>query len=144
MILLILDAINRLTRQRASPILVSLDGRSGTGKSTLAIALAQEVSATLVPNDDFFAAEITSAAWAVRSALGTASLGVNCAVRRWSRCSVATRRPSTLLILASARDPMVHMASQPRLSGASQHRLFFSTALTRRGRNWRISLICGS
>ena len=68
MIRLILDAITRLTRERASPILVALDGRSGTGKSTLAMALAQDVPATVVPSDDFFAAEITAAAWAVRSA----------------------------------------------------------------------------
>lgn len=50
------------------PIVVAIDGPSGAGKSTIAAALAQVLPATVVPSDDFFAAEITAAGWEARSA----------------------------------------------------------------------------
>jgi para-aminobenzoate synthetase len=68
MIRLIVATIHRITRERAAPILVAIDGRSGTGKSTVARALVQEVPSVIVPSDDFFAAGITAQAWAARSA----------------------------------------------------------------------------
>ncbi|HLG63832.1 MAG TPA: hypothetical protein VKY19_17960 [Ktedonosporobacter sp.] len=41
--------------QHKSPVLVALDGRSGTGKSTLAQAVAARVEASIVVSDDFYA-----------------------------------------------------------------------------------------
>lgn len=66
MIQTILDAVRRLSDDRRAPILIALDGPSGTGKSTLAAALAAATGAVVVPGDDFFAAEITAAQWDAR------------------------------------------------------------------------------
>lgn len=41
------------------PAIVGIDGRSGVGKSTLARAIAEETSATVVAGDDFFAGGTT-------------------------------------------------------------------------------------
>src|SRR5439155_8589894 len=49
------------------PILIALDGPSGSGKSTLAGMVAEALDATVVPADDFFAAEITDAGWEILS-----------------------------------------------------------------------------
>lgn len=64
----VLQAIAALVRGRGAPILVALDGRSGSGKSSLATALARVLSATVVPSDDFFAAHVPAASWALRTA----------------------------------------------------------------------------
>ena len=63
----ILDVIRRAMGQRTVPFLVALDGPSGAGKSTIAAAVAAATSATVVPSDDFFAAEITDVQWEARS-----------------------------------------------------------------------------
>src|SRR2546426_1150766 len=63
----IVAAARRLLIDRATPILIALDGASGTGKSALAALVAEALGATVVPGDDFFAAEITDAEWAARS-----------------------------------------------------------------------------
>ena len=59
----IIDAIQRLRRDRGDPVLIAVDGPSGCGKSTLAAILAATLDAVVVPGDDFFAAEITAVAW---------------------------------------------------------------------------------
>ncbi|GHO53164.1 hypothetical protein KSB_16390 [Ktedonobacter robiniae] len=46
--------INRLL-QHKQPLLVALDGRSGTGKSTIAQAIASRVEGIIVVGDDFYA-----------------------------------------------------------------------------------------
>ena len=49
-------AIQRI-RERAkatAPVVVAVDGRSGTGKSTLSAWIAERVGATLVDQDDFY------------------------------------------------------------------------------------------
>lgn len=45
------------------PLVVAIDGRSGTGKSTLASLVAKEIRAAVVLLDDFFAASIPDADW---------------------------------------------------------------------------------
>ena len=37
------------------PFLIAIDGRSGVGKSTLALRLSQQLNARIVNGDDFFA-----------------------------------------------------------------------------------------
>ncbi len=51
------DAIQRITElaQTASPVIVALDGRSGTGKSTLAEWMAGQLRGIRVDQDDFYA-----------------------------------------------------------------------------------------
>jgi uridine kinase len=63
----IIAAARQLLLDRATPMLIALDGPSGTGKSVLAALVAEALGATVVPSDDFFAAEITSAEWDARS-----------------------------------------------------------------------------
>jgi para-aminobenzoate synthetase len=63
----IVDAIRGLHATLRRPILVALDGGSGAGKSTLAALIADKIDATVVPLDDFFAADIPDAEWDARS-----------------------------------------------------------------------------
>ncbi len=44
-------------------LVVAIDGRSGSGKSTVAEAVAQAIGAVIVPCDDFFAASVSNAEW---------------------------------------------------------------------------------
>lgn len=60
--------IQGVLEERAAPILVAIDGPSGAGKSTIAGALAETLPAVVIPSDDFFAAELTAAEWAARTA----------------------------------------------------------------------------
>ena len=55
--------IRRLLSLQPSPIAVALDGGSGAGKSTLASLIESELDATLIPLDDFFAADIPDSQW---------------------------------------------------------------------------------
>jgi uridine kinase len=59
----ILDAIHQVRHDRGDHIVIAVDGPSGCGKSTLSAKLALALEAIVVPGDDFFAAEITSAEW---------------------------------------------------------------------------------
>lgn len=47
----------------AGCVVVAIDGRSGTGKSTLAEAVASVLDAVIVPCDDFYSANVTDAEW---------------------------------------------------------------------------------
>ena len=48
-------------------MLVALDGASGSGKSTFATWIAEDLGATIVRSDDFFATGISNAEWDSRS-----------------------------------------------------------------------------
>ena len=57
-----------VTAIRACPVspqrlVVAIDGRSGSGKTTVAEAVAQAIGAVIVPCDDFFAANVSDAEW---------------------------------------------------------------------------------
>lgn len=60
--------LERTLEAHGAPLVIALDGRSGVGKSTIASQLAAVLPATIIPGDDFFAAELTSADWDARSA----------------------------------------------------------------------------
>lgn len=47
--------IQQAARARSGPLVVAIDGRSGTGKSTLATALAERLDAVVIEGDDFYA-----------------------------------------------------------------------------------------
>ena len=48
---------------RAQRLVVAIDGRSGSGKSTVAKAVARAIGAVIVPCDDFFAASVSNTEW---------------------------------------------------------------------------------
>src|SRR5260370_26011431 len=73
----IIAAARRLLSQRPAPILMALDGPSGSGKSTLARVVAEALDATVVPSDDFFAAEISDAEWDMHSPRDRAAAGLD-------------------------------------------------------------------
>ncbi|MBV7327527.1 (d)CMP kinase [Chloroflexi bacterium TSY] len=64
--LAMIKEIQQLMLDRQPPILVAVDGGSGSGKSTLASMIAQELDATLIQSDDFFAADIPDPEWDTR------------------------------------------------------------------------------
>ena len=59
--------VRRLQTGRARPLLVAIDGASGSGKSVLAALVAARLGAALVPADHFFAAQLTDADWEART-----------------------------------------------------------------------------
>jgi uridine kinase len=63
----IVAEIRRRIVDRKAPFLVALDGGSGSGKSTVALLIAEELGAALIHGDDFFAAEICDAEWELRT-----------------------------------------------------------------------------
>ena len=63
----------RLLTDRARPLLVAIDGASGSGKSVLAALVAERLGAALVPADDFFSAQFTDADWDTRTPAGRAT-----------------------------------------------------------------------
>jgi para-aminobenzoate synthetase len=59
--------VRRLVKGRARPLLVAIDGASGSGKSMLAARVAARLGAALIPGDDFFSAQLTDAEWDTRT-----------------------------------------------------------------------------
>jgi len=65
-----LDSLNSLIEildtkaaKNATPLIIALDGKSGSGKSTIADALHRHLDAAKLPLDDFFAATISDREW---------------------------------------------------------------------------------
>jgi uridine kinase len=72
----LIGEIRRRMVGRAAPLLVALDGRSGTGKSTLAALLADRLGATVVEGDDFYPGG-SDADWDARSPAEKAALVID-------------------------------------------------------------------
>jgi uridine kinase len=64
---LLVAEIEARVRGRSRPLLVAIDGPSGSGKSELAALVARAVDAVVVPSDDFYASEVTDAEWDART-----------------------------------------------------------------------------
>jgi uridine kinase len=79
------------TAPKSGPMVVALDGRSGTGKSTLAAALALEVDACLVHGDDFYSSTVARLTAAEREALSDAEVAAS--VLDWSRLRTEALEP---------------------------------------------------
>lgn len=76
---------------KAGPRVVALDGRSGTGKSTLAAALALEAEACLVRGDDFYSPDLARLAPPEREALTDAEVAAS--VIDWRRLRTEVLEP---------------------------------------------------
>ena len=63
----IITRILSVERTNNNPILIAIDGGSGSGKSSIAGIIAKQLNATLIATDDFYAAEITHEGWINRS-----------------------------------------------------------------------------
>lgn len=71
----LVEKINSLLRVK-TPLLVALDGRSGTGKSTIAKAIAKRVGGVVIESDDFYAGG-TEEEWDARTPKEKANLGID-------------------------------------------------------------------
>lgn len=74
---IIVAAVRQRLIGRTTPLIVAIDGPSGSGKSVLASIVAETLGAIVVPTDDFFAAEITDAEWEARSPRERAADGID-------------------------------------------------------------------
>lgn len=63
----IIDRIRSLDKIDKKPLLIAIDGGSGSGKSTIAQIIANQLNATLIGTDDFYAADIPDHGWVNRS-----------------------------------------------------------------------------
>jgi uridine kinase len=63
----VVDTIRRLLTRHNRPVLIAIDGASGSGKSTFALWLTDQFEAALIQSDDFFAAGISNAEWDART-----------------------------------------------------------------------------
>ncbi len=84
----IVAEIRRLMIDRATPILIALDGGSGSGKSTLAVLIAEELDAALIQSDDFFAADISDVEWEARTPVARAADAID-----WRRLRAEALEP---------------------------------------------------
>ena len=78
---------------KAGPLVVAVDGRSGTGKSTLANALALEAGACLVHGDDFYSPDVARLTAEQRETLTDAEVAGS--VFDWSRLRTEALEPLT-------------------------------------------------
>jgi uridine kinase len=72
----IIEEIKRLSEDRDRPLFIALDGRSGTGKSTLSKSLAQKLDAAVIDGDDFYTGG-TLTEWAKRNPKEKAELVID-------------------------------------------------------------------
>jgi len=125
----VVDAVRQLMTRHNRPVLVAIDGASGSGKSTFALWLADEFEAALVQSDDFFAAGISNAEWDARTPEERAADAID-----WQRVRVeasnhfspASRRNGTRSTSQRASAPTVHMRCAPIPSSVSQPVLSYS------------------
>ena len=84
----VVDAIRQLIARHNRPVLIAIDGASGSGKSTFALRLVDEFEAALVQSDDFFAAGISNAEWDTRTPEERAADAID-----WQRVRVEALEP---------------------------------------------------
>lgn len=63
----LLEKIETLRSELSRPIVVALDGGSGSGKSTIAEKLAKLTDVALVPLDDFYQTQVPESEWPKKS-----------------------------------------------------------------------------
>ena len=73
----IIDRIRFLSKANNKPLLIAIDGGSGSGKSSIARIIAKQLNATLIVTDDFYRADITHDGWQNRSYKERAADAIN-------------------------------------------------------------------
>jgi uridine kinase len=84
----IIAAIRERLVDHVGLFVVALDGTSGVGKSTLAVAVAAELRASVIPTDDFFSSNRTGDEWDACTAAEKADLAID-----WQRLRAAALEP---------------------------------------------------
>lgn len=84
----VVEAIRHLLTRHGRPLLVAIDGASGSGKSTFALWLADQFEAALIQSDDFYAAGISNAEWDARTPEQRAADAID-----WRRVRVEALEP---------------------------------------------------
>jgi len=106
----IVAAADRCRAARMGPVLVALDGRSATGKSTMAAALAHLLDATVVEGDDFYAGG-SDAEWRARTPARRVALCID-----WQRMRAQALEP-----LLAGRPASWHPFDWESGAGLAQH-----------------------
>jgi uridine kinase len=106
----VVEAIRQLLTRHGRPLVVAIDGASGSGKSTFALWLADQFEAALIQSDDFFAAGISNAEWEARTPDQRAADAID-----WRRLRVEALEP--LLAGEPARWHAFDFAAGPRPDG---------------------------
>lgn len=106
----VIAAVRKLSSERSPPLLIALDGPSGSGKSVLAVEIATALDATVLPSDDFFAAQISADGWDTRSASERAADAID-----WRRLRRDALEP--LIAMRVARWQAFDFEAGPRPDG---------------------------
>ncbi len=59
----VIDAAEAMLLSGDAPVIIAIDGRSGSGKTELSSILAKELDAAIIPGDDFYATDVPDAVW---------------------------------------------------------------------------------
>jgi len=84
----VVDTVRQLITRHNRPVLVAIDGASGSGKTTFALWLADQFEAALIQSDDFFAAGISNTEWDARTPQERATDAID-----WRRVRVEALEP---------------------------------------------------
>lgn len=85
---IIRDEIAHLQSISSAPVIVAFDGRSGSGKTSLALPIVEHLDAAYIPSDDFYAAEIGDDQWIGMTAVERVRDGIN-----WRRLRAEALEP---------------------------------------------------
>jgi uridine kinase len=105
----IIEEMKRLSEIRKSPLIIALDGRSGTGKSTFAKNMAEKLGAAIIDGDDFYTGG-TLTEWAKRNPQEKAELVID-----WKRI-----RNEALIPLKEGRTASWHPFNWETLQGLAE------------------------
>ena len=59
----VIDTVKARPLSGSAPVIIAVDGKSGSGKTALSSILAIELDAAIIPGDDFYAADVPDAVW---------------------------------------------------------------------------------